>query len=553
MVTRKMVAASKTSAKPAVKKSIARKTVVRQSAATTTEVAMSAVTGRARFGGLFDPMVESPAEVKVEPQEPRPYTTGRYPHISNAQFDALKAAAPRAKLAPHTAQRSKDVPGRGKPKAMLAPEAMIPGGQPSAAPVAATNFAGITATGWLPPDCTLAAGPAHLLVSVNSSLALYTKAGAAVFQRSLTQWFANVATGLTIFDPKALFDQHAGRWVLLAVAILSNPKTSVHLLSVSATADPNGPWRNYRFDAMRDGNVVSNNWADYPSLGVDNQALYVTTNMFAFGGGFQYVKLRVIPKAGPYAGGAAPFNDFVGLRNADNTLAFTVQPCHTFGAPNVEYLVNTQFPSGNTMSVWRVVNGAGAPTLSRTQVAISPFSLAPNADQKGGNAPLNTGDVRVLHAVFRGDSIWTAFTTAHNWGVGANRAAIQWCQIRAAVPAVVQQGVYGASTGHYFYPAACPDGNGNVTMVFSRSATTEFGSIRFTGRRATDPLGAMQASASLQAGVANYVGLDNSGRNRWGDYNGVASDPANPRAVWFYSEFASAPNTWATWVGSAMF
>jgi hypothetical protein len=121
------------------------------------------------------------------------------------------------------------------------------------------------------------------------------------------------------------------------------------------------------------------------------------------------------------------------------------------------------------------------------------------------------------------------------------------------VPAVVQQGVFGAATGHYFYPAACPDNNGNLTMVFSRCGPAEFGSVLFTGRRATDPLGTLQGSAMLRAGVANYVGLDSGGRNRWGDYNGVASDPANGRQVWFYSEYASAPNTWATRVGSALF
>ena len=38
----------------------------------------------------------------------------------------------------------------------------------------------------------------------------------------------------TIFDPKALYDQHAARWVLLAVAFRQNPNQSVFLLSVSA-------------------------------------------------------------------------------------------------------------------------------------------------------------------------------------------------------------------------------------------------------------------------------------------------------------------------------
>ena len=508
--------------------------------------------GKAKAGVAYNPAgaLSRDAMAMPEPMEPRPKTTTRYP-ISNESFEALKVAAPKARLAATSAVRSKDVKKRGAaPQAM---QALAPGNEPAAVPVASNNFAGISATGWLPPDCTMAVGPAHVLTSVNSSLAVYTKAGAPLLQRTLTQWFANVAQGMTIFDPKALFDQHAGRWVLLAVAITNSPKASLHLLSISTTSDPMGPWRNYRFDAMRNGNTLTNNWADFPALGVDNQALYVTSNMFAFGGGFQYSKIRVIPKAGPYAGGAAPFFDFTGMKNADNTVAFTIQPSHTFGAPQVEYLANTGFPSANYLTVWRIVNPTTAPVLTRTQVAVSPYSLAPNAVQPGGAAPLNTGDVRVLHAVFRGDSLWTSFTTAHNWGAGANRAAIQWCQIRAAVPAVVQQGVFGASTADYFYPAACPDANGNVTVVFSRSSTSQFGSIAYTGRRATDPLGTLQGSAVLKSGVASYFGPDSGGRNRWGDYNGIASDPANGRVVWMYSEYASAVNTWGTWVGSAFF
>ena len=233
-------------------------------------------------------------------------------------------------------------------------------------------------------------------------------------------------------------------------------------------------------------------------------------------------------------------------------MAFTIQPCHTFGAPQVEYLVNSRFPSGNALTLWRIANPTSAPTLTRTSVATSPYALPPNADQKGGAPPLNTGDIRILEAAFRGDSVWCALTTNRNWGLG-NRASVHWFQIRAAANALVQEGVFGTRAAHYFYPAGCPDANGNFILVFSRSGTGEFGSIGYTGRKSTDPLGTLQASAVLKAGVAHYQALDSSGRNRWGDYNGVAADPASPRLIWFYSEFCSAVNTWGTWVGSAFF
>jgi hypothetical protein len=487
-----------------------------------------------------------------EVKNARPYTTSRYP-ISNEAFEALKEDAHKLKLAKGDAIHVRDRGTKQEISAMAVAALETAPVAPAAAPVSSTNFAGIAATGWIPPDCTMATGPNHIVLSVNSSIAIYTKAGALALQRTLTVWFSNVVQGLTIFDPKLLWDQHTGRWVLLAVAVSEQPKKSLYLLSISATADPLGGWRNYALDAMVDGTTATNNWADFPALGVDNNALYITSNQFAFGGAFQYAKIRVVPKAGLYSGGAASFVDFVRMRNQDNTAAFTIQPCHTFGAPQVEYLVNSAFPSGKFLTVWRIVPSGASFVLTRTQVATSNYALPPNAEQKGNNAPLNTGDVRVLHAVFRGDSIWCALTTARNWAGATSQAAIHWFQIRAAVPALVQEGVYGAANIHYFYPAPCPDNNGNMIMVFSRSSANEFGSCFYTGRKSTDPLGALQPSALLKGGVANYVALDRGGRNRWGDYNGISADPGNPKGIWFYSLFASAVNTWGTWVGSAFF
>jgi len=516
----------------------------------------SALAGRAGRGKEMTieigPHADAAARSSEEKREPRPYTT-RYP-IPDERFRTLKESAQKAKVLKVPAKASADSGAKSEVSGTgVALAAMDTSLEPSAAPTASTNFAGIAATGWIPPDCTMATGPSHVMLSVNSSVAIHNKVGGAVvLQRTLTQWFSNVISGQTIFDPKLLYDQHAARWVLLAAAFRTNPNASVFLLSVSATANPLGAWRNYVFDATKDGSTQTGNWADFPGLGVDAHALYFTGNMFAFGGGFQYAKIRIVPKAGPYSGGPAPFFDFVKMRNPDNSMAFTIQPCHTFGAPQVEYLVNSRFPSGNSLTLWRIANPTTAPTLTRSAVATSPYALPPNADQKGGAPPLNTGDVRILEATFRGDSVWCALTTNRNWGLG-NRASVHWFQIRAAASALVQEGIYGTRAAHYFYPAGCPDANGNFVLVFSRSGTGEFGSIGYTGRRSTDPLGTLQTSALLKAGVAHYQALDSGGRNRWGDYNGVAADPAAPRVIWFYSEFATAVNIWGTWVGSAFF
>src|ERR1043166_4768986 len=184
---------------------------------------------------------------------------------------------------------------------------------------------------------------------------------------------------------------------------------------------------------------TSQRWESMPTIYIlllisSRSAVVSSTRKFAW-----FPKLVLI-QAGP-----AAFFDFVNMKNPDNTIAFTIQPCHTFGAPQVEYLVNSRFPSGNALTVWRVTQSGTSFALTRTNVPTAAYSLGPNATQKGNNDPLKTGDVRVLHAVFRGDSIWCALTTAHNWTSATNTASIHWFQIRAAAPALVQQGVYGAA------------------------------------------------------------------------------------------------------------
>lgn len=516
--------------------------------------------GRARVVSYGETSLEAAvAEAAPMPQIPRPATT-RFP-VDVDTFLALKKQAKKSSAAGTGAEVVADRRRAGVAEAAMSAAigAAVPPPAAATAPLSlVANFPGIGWNGWFPYDATLAAGPEHVMASVNAMVAFYSKStGGMVLQRSLAQWFANVVTNAKVFDPKVIYDQFAGRWVLLAVGLAENPNRSWFLLSVSATADPRGNWFNYAMDATKDGTTATNNWADYPGLGVDNQALYVTANMFRFGGTFQYAKLRVIPKSAPYAGKPIVFRDFVRLQNQDNSMAFTVQPCHTFGAPGAEHLVNTLYPTTATttrdrLTVWTLKNPATTPVLTRTTVQTAAYSLPPDADQQGGGTALDTGDIRVLNAVYSGGSVWCTFTTGHAWS-GTNRASCFWLQLKPSTGTILQQGIYGARTGSYFYPGLMADVNGNAVMTFSRCSTTEFASMFFTGRHTTDPPGTLRPSVLLKAGTANYTKLDGSGRNRWGDYTGAGLDPADSRTIWFYNGWASAATQWSTQVGAARF
>jgi len=387
-------------------------------------------------------------------------------------------------------------------------------------------------------------------------VAIFPKAGgAALRQRSLSSWFSGVVQGATVFDPRLVYDAPADRWVLLATAYDANG-SSWFLLSVSQSGDPMAAWYNYALDARLDGNHPTTNWADYPGLAYDANALYLTANMFVWGGGYAYAKLRVVDKSTVYSGARATYQDFVGLRNGDGTLAFTVLPCQRVDGAGTQYLVNSLFPPAGAaarreITLWTVTGTPAAPALTQQTVATDPYAVPPDADQPGGAAPLESGDIRLLTACAQGNSVWTCLTTVQTWDDGTNAAAVYWLQIDAAAGAVQQDAVYGATGRHYLYPALVPDAQGNALLAFARVGTAENAALHVASRRHTDSPNALSSSSLVHPGSSPYTGFDSSGRNRWGDYLGVAADPQEAGLLWAYGGYAAGATTWATWVCSA--
>lgn len=129
-----------------------------------------------------------------------------------------------------------------------------------------------------------------------------------------------------------------------------------------------------------------------------------------------------------------------------------------------------------------------------------------------------------------------------------NRAAPHWFQIDPvdpSGPALLQEGIYGTSGTHYYYPAVMPDVQGGLVVVFCRSSTAEFASAYVSGRASGDTPGTLRPSASMQGGQANYTGVQ-----RWGDYAGIGLDPADPHIVWTHTGFADLTANWSTVAGA---
>src|SRR5262249_42432741 len=118
-----------------------------------------------------------------------------------------------------------------------------------------------------PPDTILAAGPNHIVETVNTSVAFYQKAtGALVFLQKLNSFFAPVGVAATAFlsDPLVTYDELAGRFIVSVLQISSSSQSSFLNVAVSNDADPtHGFAEMHRIDIKEtiSGAVL---WGDYP-------------------------------------------------------------------------------------------------------------------------------------------------------------------------------------------------------------------------------------------------------------------------------------------------
>ncbi|MFQ5706800.1 MAG: hypothetical protein ACE5HO_05080 [bacterium] len=438
-------------------------------------------------------------------------------------------------------------------------EVVSVGAQQQTAPNILSSFIGISDSGnVIPPDPHMAAGPNHIIATVNVEFGIFDKSGNKLFGIDANSWFDNVLTNADPFDPQIVYDHFDDRWVMVWVGG-NLVDEAYYMLSVSDDSDPLGTWCNWALPAHFDGMTPSNDLNDYPKIGVDDKAIYVTANMFDLTtNAFEYVKLRIIEKTQLYNNtcGAVTWTDLWDLRdpNSLGQTVFTTIPAVTFGTPGVEYMINdSPYTTGTFMTLWTVNDPIGTPSLTAVNVPVVASEEPPDADQLGGSTTLiDVGGRRVRNAVYSNGSIWTAHSVAG--GTGQAFAFARYVRIDVNSQTTLEDVSIGLDDFWHYYPAIQVDNNLNMVMGYTRSGLTEYAGAFFTGRRNSDPAG-LPASTLLKAGEDNYVKTFSGTRNRWGDYSGIALDPSTG-SIWMFLEYAAqsvgsgtSDDRWGTWFG----
>ena len=432
--------------------------------------------------------------------------------------------------------------------------------EPNAQGSILTNFTGILATGWFPPDTVIAVGPTQVLTATNVGYAIYAKTGRPIrAYTSFDSFFAGLrpanwaAHGGFMFDPKVYYDWYHQKFVMFALGRDDVSETSHFFVAISRSDDASATWWSWRFDWPE-----TTTWVDYSSISADQWGLYITGNVLFFGGGFRYVQLWTLNPA-MFSGGASNGWRFWDLRwpLAGDPLAFDLHAARpqSIAGGSESFFVNSSEGSYNQMGLWKLTGDrTNAPTLTRAAIPTGTYyPVYINVRQPDTSARIDGFGSQVVEAVYSNRRVWATLTS------GENAAAPSWGGMYTARLDVDSNTMdwnhlIWSPDQYYTFPAvtvapgSVTAASPNVGIFGSWTAPDRYGSTIFY---LNDPDGS-NTFAYYKSGNARYVELDAGGRNRWGDYSGAAYD-WSCGTLWGAAEFANTINRWGTQIAEVDF
>ena len=447
-------------------------------------------------------------------------------------------------------------------------------------PVPAMSFEGLgNVNGVLPPDTNADVGPNHYVQSVNVSFAVYSK-GTQTTPPALLYGPAATSTLWTGFggpcetrndgDGIVMYDHLADRWVMSQLA-LPNLFFGIafapfyQCIAISATPDPTGAYYRYQF--------AFNKLNDYPKLGVWPDAYFMAINQFspitlqfAGQGVIAFDRHRMLA-------GLPATMQYVDLASVDINLGGMLPadldgPAPPPGSPG--YFVQVDDDAWgyapDRLQLWRFnvdwANPSASTVTGPSVMPVAPFDSdlcgysRTCIPQPGTAAKVDAMADRLMYRLqYRNFGTHESLVVNHTVDAdGTDHAGVRWYEIRdpRTTPAVYQQGTYAPDTDHRWMASAAMDASGNMALGFSVSGAATPPSVRYTGRLATDPAGAMtQGEADIVIGS----GAQTHESGRWGDYSMMAVDPIDGCTFWYTQQYygSTSPLAWQTRVGSFSF
>ncbi len=243
------------------------------------------------------------------------------------------------------------------------------------------------------------------------------------------------------------------------------------------------------------GDTSTGDFFDFPQLGQDRKAVYLSFNHF---GPSNYIDAHVLilPKSKLYAGTSLGSISYFFDFTVSSIPVDTIQPANEFSPsdhPRAEFLMNSfniNFGGGqcfssscNGLVVWAISNPIAGPEASGFIVGTANnYSFPPSASQSGCSGCIDTNDVRISGSVpYHAGSLYGSLNTAS----GASGPHILWFEVQpnlsdtgvgcgtSACPDISGANIvnedcyFCGSSGGWFFGTLQPDLENNVTMAFN--------------------------------------------------------------------------------------
>ncbi len=415
-----------------------------------------------------------------------------------------------------------------------------------------TDVQNLTGRTIAPPDTDGSVGLGHYVQFTNGTFAIYNKSDGSLATPKVsdTTFWLNAGISATITnqglsDTRIVFDPASQRWFASEIN-LSNTGNRV-LIARSNTADPTQGFKATSY-------VANSGFADYPTLGVNADGVFVGTNNFSSGGSntLTGVSITSIPKADLLAATPSVANRTT-QQGTPSGLGFTLQAANDFGpSPGHATVLGTNLSSIGQLLVTPVGNVAGSGSATFGPTATVSVLSAPNpglAHQPDGTRQISGNDNRIGGAVYKvGDLIYAVQGTT-----SSSHDAIRWTVMRDSTQTVVKQGTIGDANYDFIYPSIAANAQGTVVIGFTRGglSTTDGQLSAYAVVGTTDSQGNVNFGTPfvLKQGLTDGYHLFGGSNERWGDFSATGVDPNDPNIFWTTQEFAGpGSNLWETQV-----
>lgn len=412
-------------------------------------------------------------------------------------------------------------------------------------PEIGTSMSGTTMTNSTPPDNTVAISNAGRIVAVdNEDISYFNSNGNFLGSSTHGSFFSGLTTSNLLYDPRVLYDADEDRFIYV---LLNGNNSSVSQIFV-CFSESNNPfidgWHIYAFD----GNPLNNNcWTDYPHIGITENELFITGNLFNNNNNFNQSIVWQIDKSEGYNGASVSWDYWDDIFDPFSNRAFSLVPAsHGYGTnygTNM-YMVSNYSGGGNRIFLWEISGDMDSNPSMTVEWISSTYDVAADGNQAGSNNLVDVGNCRmqnafylngIVHCVHASEYLNTAYSGVYYYRIPVDDAKDG-----------TQRTEFGQSGFDYAYPSLASFGLNECDQSVMIGALRTGGTI-FPEMRVMNCDEDMQWSNStlVYAGEGPIVFL--GGTERWGDYSAMQrKHNANDPEIWFSGCYPNSGNRWRT-------